>query len=94
MSEPHDTPSPGHLDHGGITCQQLVELVTAYLDRALPTEETDRFEQHLRDCPPCLVHLEHIRTTVRLTGTIAPGDIDPEVRGRLLEMFRDWRAGA
>ena len=92
MSPPHDTPSPGHLDHGGITCRELADLVTAYFDGALPSVEADRFEQHLRDCPPCIVHLEQIRTTIRVTGSVEPWDIDPEVRVQLLETFRTWHA--
>ena len=51
-----------------ITCQELVELVTGYLEGALPARERERFEHHLALCPGCVIYVEQMRETVRLTG--------------------------
>ena len=39
-------------DH--ISCQEAVELVTDYLDKALPPDEAALFEQHINFCDGCI----------------------------------------
>lgn len=75
-----------------LTCQELVELVTDYLDDALPGEARARFERHIAECPSCGTYLDQIRLTIALTGRLAEEDIAPEARDALLDAFRDWRA--
>jgi anti-sigma factor RsiW len=74
-----------------LTCAELVELVTEYLDDALPEDELTRFEEHLVYCSPCSTHVEQMRETIRATGRLAEEDLRPEVAGELLSAFRDWR---
>lgn len=76
-----------------LTCRELVELVTAWLDDALPAVDRRRFDAHLDDCPYCRVYLEHIRHTTHLLGELPDDSIDPAVRDALLACFHDWRAG-
>jgi len=74
-----------------LACQELVELVTSYLEGRLPRGERRRFERHLGECEPCVHYVEQMRETIRLVGRSATGD--PErVPGidRLLDAFRDW----
>ena len=73
-------------------CQTLVELVTDYLEDALPDAERERLEAHLAVCEGCTRYLEQIRLTIRLTGRLREQDLDPEARARLLEVYRAWRA--
>jgi anti-sigma factor RsiW len=75
-----------------ITCRELVELVTDYLDGALPTPERVRFEEHLVYCPGCLYYLDQMRETVRLTGALTEETIPVGARDRFLATFRSWRA--
>jgi hypothetical protein len=79
---------PESPDH--ITCQEVVELVTGYLERALPADETALFEQHVNFCEGCEWYVEQMRGTVAATGHIAEDDIPAEARDRLLAAFRDW----
>jgi anti-sigma factor RsiW len=72
-----------------LSCQELVELVTAYLDGALPPRERARFEAHLDECTGCARYVEQMRTTVAITGATAGLEDRPEVSG-LLEAFRGW----
>ena len=75
-----------------MTCQELVELVTDYLDGDLSELDRARFEEHIALCPMCEVHLEQLRITVRELGTLRERDIDPAVLAELQERFRSWRA--
>ena len=74
-----------------ITCQELVELVTDYLEGTLPPETREAFEAHLGVCPGCDTYLDQMRETVRVTGTLTEEQLDPAVRDQLLAAFRDWR---
>jgi anti-sigma factor RsiW len=74
-----------------LSCQELVELVTDYLDGVLPPAERARFEAHIADCDGCRAFLEEIRATIALTGTLEPEQLAPEAEAGLLEAFRDWK---
>ena len=73
-----------------ISCQELVELVTDYLEGRLPSAERKRVERPLRGCDGCTRYLEQLRVTIRLTGTLTPDDLSPEAESALLQAFRDW----
>ena len=74
-----------------ITCQEVVELVTEYLDRALPSDEATRFEQHINFCDGCIVYVEQMRSTVAAVGHVREEDVPPEAKERLMAAFREWR---
>ncbi len=73
-------------------CNELVELVTAYLDGALDAETRASFDEHLLDCDGCGNYLEQFRVTIATVGAIESEDLDPDYRGRLIETFRDWHS--
>ena len=72
-----------------LTCQELVELVTDYLDGALPEAEHTRFEAHVSACEGCELYVEQIRTTVALTRDARAVEDHPHVPA-LLSAFRDY----
>jgi anti-sigma factor RsiW len=74
-----------------LACQQVVELVTAYLEDALDSADRERFEEHLTSCDGCGTYLEQMRTTIRLTGRLEE-QLPSELEAQLLEAFRNWRA--
>jgi anti-sigma factor RsiW len=75
-----------------MTCQELVELVTDYLEGALPPEDVARFDAHLAACPGCETYLEQMRGTIAITS--AGGDVvEPAAVSPLLDAFRDWHLG-
>jgi anti-sigma factor RsiW len=77
-----------------LTCQELVELVTEYVEGALPPGKRVRFEQHLAVCPGCTTYVEQMRQTIRETGRLTEESLEPDTRDQLLELFRNWkRAG-
>ena len=74
-----------------LTCQDLVELVTDYLDDALPAWERARFEAHIVDCPYCDAYLDQMRRTIRVVGTRRESTVAPEAEAKLLRRFRAWK---
>ena len=76
-----------------LTCQELVEIVTEYLEGTMSTGDRLRFEEHLVVCPGCSAYLEQMRETVRLSGALREEDVDPLVLDQLLESFRHWKRG-
>jgi len=75
-----------------LSCQELVELVTDYLDGTLGDEERARFDEHLLICDGCRVYLAQMETTIRLTGRLRPDDLSAEAEHTLLGAFRRWKA--
>jgi anti-sigma factor RsiW len=74
-----------------LSCQELIELVTAYLDSALPAADRARFEEHIAGCDGCTGYIEQIRVTIALTGRLVPEELDPAAETALLDVFRDWK---
>jgi anti-sigma factor RsiW len=74
-----------------LVCQEVVEMVTDYLEGALPRGERRRLEAHLVDCPHCTEYLTQMRATIRLTGKLEPEDLTAEMRDDLGELYRRWR---
>jgi anti-sigma factor RsiW len=73
-----------------ISCQELVELVTDYLEGGMPAELAARFERHIESCSGCRTHLEQIRATIRVTGELSPESLSPDAERTLLDAFRGW----
>jgi predicted anti-sigma-YlaC factor YlaD len=76
-----------------LSCQEVVELVTDYLEGVLPDNERGRFEEHLRGCDGCRQYIEQMRTTIRLAGESSPRDMSTEAERSLLGAFRNWKSG-
>ena len=75
-----------------MTCKELVELVTDYLEGALDSQARARFEAHLAECKGCTAYLEQMHKTILLTKQLREDDIQPPVRDELLNVFRNWKA--
>ena len=74
-----------------ISCAEVVELVTDYLERALPADEMSLFEQHLNFCDGCIVYVEQIRATAAAVGRVSEDDVPPEAKEQLMAAFREWK---
>lgn len=73
-----------------LMCNEVVELVTEYLSRAVAPEERVRMEQHLLACPPCTAHLAQLRTTLELARGLSQDEQDAPAGDDLLALFRRW----
>ncbi len=74
-----------------LVCRQAVELVTAYLEGALPARDRARLEAHLDACPHGSGYLKRMRETLGLMGRIEPDALEPEVRSELVTLYRQWQ---
>jgi predicted anti-sigma-YlaC factor YlaD len=74
-----------------LTCRELVELVSDYLDDRLSSDERMRFEEHLAVCGPCRIYLHQLRETIRLSGELPREGITPSAQAALLASFRGWK---
>ena len=74
-----------------IVCQQWVELVTAYLDGALPRRLTRAIEHHLAACEHCTEYLAQMRRTIELTGHLRTNQVPPELVDALSRAFEEQR---
>ena len=75
-----------------MTCQELVELVTEYLEDTLAPSERLRFDTHLRTCPGCTAYIEQMRTTIRVLGKLSEEWVSEDAQRELLATFRTWKA--
>jgi len=79
------------IDTEAVSCQELVELVTDYLEGALAPGDLRRFEEHIARCDACTEYLEQLRQTIRAVGSITPDDLSPAAEAELLVVFRSWK---
>jgi anti-sigma factor RsiW len=70
-----------------MTCEELVELVTAYLEETLPDETRRAFDEHLALCPGCEHYLAQYRVTLDLLGRLPESSLSSPARERLLDAF-------
>ena len=75
---------------GWLTCSEIVELITDYLEGDLPGPERERFEEHISSCAPCRQYLSQMRTTVEAAGRLTEEEVPEPTMDALLEAFRDW----
>ncbi len=74
-----------------LNCQEVVELVTDYLEQALLPEMKAAFENHLSECPGCDAYLEQVQRTIMMLRKLAEQPMFPETKEELLEIFRNWK---
>ena len=74
-----------------LTCAELVEVVTDYLEGRMPLRQRVLFEEHIAFCHWCETYVTQMRDTIRLTGTLREEDLTPEACDALLGVFRDWK---
>ncbi|MDX6507735.1 MAG: hypothetical protein QOG06_2379 [Gaiellaceae bacterium] len=79
-----------NVDVEQLSCQELVELVTDYLEGALPESDHARFDAHIARCDACKIYLAQMRETIELVGRLSTDSVSPEAERALLDAFRGW----
>ena len=77
----------------GLSCRELVDLVTDYLEGALSDLDERRFEGHIAGCEACTMYLDQMRDTLEMLGHLTTDSISPEAERELVAAFRDWHSG-
>jgi anti-sigma factor RsiW len=76
-----------------ITCRELTEVVTDYLEGVMPAAERARFDAHLELCEGCVNYVSQMRQTIRAVGELDAGEVEATVPDDVLAAFRAWRRG-
>lgn len=74
-----------------LTCRELTELITDYLEGRLPIMQRLRFRFHIAMCRPCLAYLRQMKIAIRTLGKLPEEGPPPAVREEFLRRFRDWK---
>jgi len=81
-------------DNGMLTCREMVELVTDYLEGRLDETSRARFDEHVAECAACTLYIEQMRQTITAVGHIPLESVSPEAEEELVAAFRNWRASS
>lgn len=74
-----------------LTCQEMVELVTSYLEGKLGWRDRRRVANHLEACDACVRYVAQMRETLDLLGTVPVDSLSPKAQSTLLDAFRDLK---
>jgi predicted anti-sigma-YlaC factor YlaD len=74
-----------------MTCKELVEVVTDYLEGHMPVDRRRLFDDHLSSCSACRAYIAQMRVTIQLIGTLREDDVSVEARDALLDVLRGWK---
>jgi anti-sigma factor RsiW len=76
-----------------ITCRELTEVVTDYLEGVMPAAERARLDAHLELCEGCVNYVAQMRQTIRAVGELDADEVEATVPDDVLAAFRAWRRG-
>lgn len=72
-----------------LTCQQLTELVTEYLEGRMSFWRRAQFQMHLGMCQHCRAYIHQMKVTVSTLGSLPPEPVPEELKSELLQRFRN-----
>jgi predicted anti-sigma-YlaC factor YlaD len=74
-----------------LTCRELTELITNYMEGKLSLRQRLRIQMHLGMCRHCRRYLRQMKSTVRLLGALPDGALPPQLEAELMRRFADWK---
>ena len=75
-----------------VVCQEWTELITDYLEQALPRRLVKAIDRHLAGCPHCTEYLAQMRRTIAVTGELPAETVVPdELLDALQQAFEDYQ---
>jgi anti-sigma factor RsiW len=75
-----------------MTCREIVELMTGYVEGTLTSADRTSFEEHIAGCDGCRAYLAQLQTTKKALGALAEESVPEGLKGQLLEAFRNWKS--
>ena len=76
-----------------ITCQELTEVLTDYLEGTMPPEDRATLEAHLLLCEGCATYVEQMRQVITTVHALRVDEVEETAPDSLLEAFRAWKRG-
>jgi anti-sigma factor RsiW len=77
-----------------LSCQELIELVTDYVEGTMSPADRARFERHVDGCADCHTYVDQMRRTIQIVGALVEEDIPDDAKRQLLHVFRAWKQRA
>ena len=81
----------GQSDVDDITCREVLELLTEYLEGALAPAVEREVDRHLDACDGCWRYLDQFQVAIETTAELREEAVAVDVRESLLDAFRTWR---
>ena len=76
-----------------LTCNELTEVLTDYLEGTMPLEDRARFDAHLAICDGCVTYVDQMRQVIKTVRELRADDVEATAPDNLLEAFRAWKRG-
>jgi predicted anti-sigma-YlaC factor YlaD len=76
-----------------ITCKELTEVLTDYLEGTMALEDRAALEAHLALCEGCATYVDQMRQVIRTVHALRVADVEATAPDSLLEAFRAWKRG-
>ena len=73
-----------------MSCRELVELVTDYLDGALPPDRRAEVAAHFAECADCRRYLDQLQLTGHVVASLSTTTLTPAQRAEAVAAFRAW----
>jgi predicted anti-sigma-YlaC factor YlaD len=77
---------------GKLTCKEVTEAITDYLEGNLSFVVWVRFQMHLGMCFGCRRYLRQMRLTICTLGSLPAEQVPPAIRDELIQRFRTWKS--
>lgn len=74
-----------------LSCKELAELITDYLEGRLSRVDANRFEAHLAICPACVTYVEQMQDAVAMVGKLPKVELSEDLESGLMDAFRNWK---
>lgn len=76
-----------------LSCQELTEILTDYLEGVMAPEDRARFNAHLALCEGCVNYVSQMRQTIRVARELRATEVEATVPDDVLAAFRAWKRG-
>jgi anti-sigma factor RsiW len=77
-----------------LSCKQVTELITDYLEGRLDLIERMRFQMHVGMCKHCRAYLRQMKATVAAVGQLPDEHLPDDVRDEMRKRFATWQSRA
>jgi hypothetical protein len=78
-----------------VRCDEIVELVSDYLEKSLAPIDAEGFEQHVVLCAACATYVEQMRSVLKTSGALSANEqLDEKSLIPLLAAFRERASGS
>ncbi len=73
-----------------LSCQQITEIITDYLEGRMSFADRIRFQMHVGMCKHCRAYLRQMKATIGSLGQLPDEPIPADVRDEMRKRFAAW----